>query len=55
MIPSNSQQTSNMHMQHGTLLTNKDTLNSLKQKHPEDKLAHESVLLRDTPEEIHTQ
>ena len=42
-----------MHMQHGILLTNKDTLNSFKQKHPEDKLTHESVLLIDTPEEIH--
>ena len=40
-------------MQHGILLINKGTLDSLKQKHLEGKPAHESVLLRDIPEDIH--
>ena len=32
---------------------NKDTLDSLKQKHPQGKLAYESIILTDTPQEMY--
>ena len=32
---------------------NKDTLDSLKQKHPQGKLAYESIILTDTPQKMY--
>ena len=41
-------------MQNGILPINKDTLDLLKQKFRKGKPTHESVLITDTPEEIHS-
>ena len=39
-------------LQNGVLLINKGTLDLLEQNYPKGKPAHESVILRDIPEEI---
>ena len=41
-------------MENGILPLNDETLNMLKQKHPESQAAHEDVLLTDIPELIHS-